>query len=279
MRCNIAAINDLSGFGKCSLTVMLPIFGACGLSASAVPTSVLSSHTGGLGAPVIIPLTEYIDSFAQHWKEIGAQFDSICSGYLSSPAQVEPVLRMIETLRDEDTLVVVDPVMGDGGHLYSNMSSEMVTAERELVAAADIIVPNITEASFLLGREYPLRPTRKMIEDMLCALCELGPKQAVITGVSLEENDLGAACIDSYGKVSFITKEHIGGHFHGTGDIFAAVLLASLLHSRSLEQSVSAAVEFVHRVIRRTAATACDERFGVQFEAEIPELMKMLHII
>lgn len=272
-----AAIHDLSGVGKCSLTVILPILSAAGIECAALPTAVLSTHTGGFGEVVCRDLTEDMLPIARHWRREHIGFDALYSGYLASYQQIGLVRETFGLLRGSGTLVMVDPVMGDDGRLYSLYTPEMARGMADLCTCADIIVPNLTEAAILLGRDYRPRLTPEETEETLRALSRLGPRRVVLTGVHFREGELGAACYDAdIDRMEYEAGPAVSGRFHGTGDIFASVLLAGLLHGDSLAGAVHLAVSFTAESIRRTADAGTDLRFGVRFEPGLPGLAERI---
>lgn len=275
-----AAVHDLSGFGKCSLTVALPILSAAGVEVCAVPTAVLSSHTGGLSGYTYRDLTEDIPGFQAQWKQLGLEFDAIYTGFLGSYQQTALVSDFIDTFRTAQNLVLVDPVMADNGRLYPTISAEMAGSMKGLCAKADLIVPNLTEAAFLLGEKYYEGPyTRPYIEDLLRRLSALGPERVVLTGVWFSPELLGAAGYDRTAQtVSYAFAPRIPGNYHGTGDVFASTLLAGLLNGRKLNLAMQIAVDYTTGCIRRTRESGTDARFGVRFEAGLPRLMRELGI-
>ena len=193
----VAAIHDISGFGKCSLTVALPIISASGIEVSAIPTAVLSTHTGGIEGFTYRDLTEDMTPFAEHWKSLNLHFNAIYSGFLGSVEQIDIVSNIFDMLKTDDTLIMVDPCMADNGKLYSIYDESMVSGMVRLCQKADIIVPNLTEAAFMLNRPYIEGPyTKKYIEDTLRELAALGCKKVVITGVYFDDNTLGTANYD-----------------------------------------------------------------------------------
>lgn len=273
-----AAIHDLSGVGKCSLTVILPILSAAGIECAALPTAVLSTHTGGFGEVVCRDLTEDMLPIARHWRREHIGFDALYSGYLASYQQIGLVRETFGLLRGSRTLVMVDPVMGDDGRLYSLYTPEMARGMADLCACADIIVPNLTEAAILLGRDYRPRLTPEETEETLRALSRLGPRRVVLTGVHFREGELGAACYDAgIDRMEYEAGPAVPGRFHGTGDVFASVLLAGLLHGNSLAGAVRLAVSFTAESIRRTADAGTDPRFGVRFEPGLPGLAERIN--
>lgn len=273
-----AAIHDLSGVGKCSLTVALPVLSACGVEVSALPTAVLSTHTGGFEGFTYRDLTEDLLPMARHWKSVGCKFSSLYSGFLGSAAQIGLVEEVFELFREPDTLILVDPVMGDGGTLYRTYTEEMADGMARLCRRADLVVPNLTEACHILGISYPSGScSRGYVEDILKKLCQLGPRMAVLTGVWLEEDKLGAACLDAEtGRVDWCLRSRIEGAYHGTGDVFASVLLGGLLNGMALPEACETAVEFTHRTIVTTREAGGDLRFGPKFEAHLPWLAESM---
>ena len=273
----IAVIQDLTGFGKCSLTVALPLLSSAGVEACPIPTAVLSTHTGGLDGFTYRDLTEDLYAFGNHWKSLGIHFDAIYTGFLASPQQISVVSSVIEMLKTEDTLVIADPCMADNGKLYRVFTPEMAHKIGTLCRKADVIVPNITEACMLLGWEYQPGPySEKWIQELLHGLQEQESKNIVLTGVYWEEQRLGAACCDQKGKIQYVFTPKVKGHFHGTGDIFASVLSGSLLNGQSLLESARIAADFTYDAVLRTSRAGTDPRYGVQFEPGIPRLIRRL---
>ena len=262
----VAAIHDLSGFGKCSLTVALPILSAAGIETSALPTAILSTHTGGILGYTYRDLTEDMRPFMKHWKELDIRFDAVYSGFLGSFEQLDIVKEFFSLFKREDNLILVDPVMGDNGELYKIFTPKFAKGMRSLCERADIIVPNLTEAALLLGEPYQAGPyTKAYIDGILHKLSQLGPKQVVLTGVYFDEKELGAATFDM--------------ERNATGDVFASALLSGLLNNFNLEISAEIAVRFTAESILRTFKAQTDYRFGVNFEQSIPDLLKELKLI
>lgn len=277
MQKKVLAIHDISCAGRCSLTVALPIISAAGIECSVVPTALLSTHTGGFEGYTFLDLTDEIYPVVSHFKSLGIHFDAIYTGYLGSYAQLQIIERVFEELADENTIRLVDPVMGDGGKLYRNFDKTFVGGMSRLCAKADIIVPNVTEASMMVGREYAEVCSEEYAMELLSALCELGAKKAVLSGVSFSEGTLGAVCLDSEGGgFSSYFSERIEGFYHGTGDVFASTLLAAMLCDRSLEASMRIAADFTLSAIKRTYISGRDRRYGVEFESGLSELGALL---
>lgn len=274
----VAAIHDLSGFGKCSLTVALPILSAMGIEACAMPTAILSSHTGDLKGYTYRDLTEDLPGMASQWEALGLHFDAIYTGFVGSQAQLAIIADIVRRLRNPDTLVLVDPVLGDHGVLYRTYTPSMVEGMRALCQSAQVITPNLTEAALLLQTAYDPAPLAPEAVAATCrALSALGPQKVVITGVALPGDRLGAAAYDAAADAFAIhAMPRAPGVWYGTGDIFSSVLLGALLDGRNLDTATRVAVRFTQGCIVRTWTRGADPRFGVDFEQGLPELMHAL---
>jgi pyridoxine kinase len=274
----IVAIHDISCVGRCSLTVALPVLCAAGFDTGVLPTAVLSTHTGEFEGYTYRDLTDDIRPIANHWQSLGLQFDALYSGFLGSFRQIDLIADFFDDFRSDETVVLVDPVMADNGRLYAVYGEDMVAGMRKLCAKADILVPNLTEAAFLLGEEYKSGGYDKLyIEETLKKLSALGAEKIVLTGVSFEPEKLGAACYDSVsGQIDYTFCDRAPGHFHGTGDLFSSVLLAAYLRGFSLAAAVEIAVKYTRRCIDLTIESGQERRYGVCFEPAIPYLIELL---
>ena len=262
----ILSIQDISCVGKCSLTVALPIISSFGIEAAILPTATLSTHTAFKGF-TFHDLTSDISPICRHWQEQNIDFDGIYTGYLGSAEQIDLVLEIFRDFGD-GKLKFVDPAMGDNGSLYTGFDVAFARKMAKLCAAADIIVPNLTEACFMLGKPYISSGySKEYIEDMLRSLTALGCKRAVLTGVGFDENELGCYGYDATtGEFFFDANEKISQSFHGTGDVFASVCFSCLMKGKSLEESCAIAADFVCDSMN---ATLNDEKpiwYGVHFE-------------
>ena len=260
----ILGINDLSCVGKCSLTVTLPILSACGLTCDVLPTAVLSTHTGGFQNYTFRDLTEDIPSILKQWKELGLQFDYICSGYLGSIEQIELVSRIKAEFLKPDGKLIVDPVMGDSGTLYKGFTNEFVVKMRSLCREADFILPNLTEASYLSDIPFALATDGERLLEKLQFLCP----RPIITGL-MKENTVSVFFIDENGNKKSYSHENVAGFFHGAGDVFTSAFVACLAKGKTEEQAIALASEFTAAAIRRSAKEVVDKRYGLNFEAEI----------
>lgn len=272
----IVTVQDISCVGKCSLTVALPIISAMGVEAAILPTAVLSTHTAFKKGFTLHDLTGEISPITAHWKSEGIAFDAIYTGYLASFDQIDLVKGMASDF--PDAMLFVDPAMGDNGKLYYGFDQAFAKKMAELCAVADIIVPNMTEASFMLGIPYVSDGyDESYVKDVLQSLCALGAKRAVLTGVSLRENETGAMGYDSTtGEFFSYYHDRIPVSYHGTGDVFASACVGALMRGKSLHESISIAADFTYESIRLTEAEEGHNWYGVNFEQAIPVLVERI---
>lgn len=270
----VAAVHDLSCVGRCSLTVITPTLSALGVQVCPLPTAVLSSHLGGFSGLEFYDFTGHMPAFFHHWKEEGLAFDSIYSGFLASEKQIDVVLEFIDGFSQNNPLVLVDPVMGDHGKLYSTYTPTMQDRMKALVKKADIITPNFTEACFLLGENYQeLCSESGVMEDWLRRLTQMGPSIAVITGVPVASDKIMNIGYDRNHQILWQdVHEYIPVRYPGTGDIYASVLLGSLLHGDSLSAAMQLAANFVGLAIETTFSASTPTREGVLLERALPWL-------
>lgn len=263
----VAAIHDLSGVGKCSLTIVLPVLNVMGISCSPLPTAILSSHTG-FDDFTFLDCSAQMKPTLEHWRKIGVEFDMIYSGFLGSSTQMELVEFASELF--PGVRLLVDPVMGDNGKIYKTYTDQMCQNMVKLAKKADIITPNITEAAIMLGKDYSEAPKSK--EQASAWLGELSCNNAVaLTGLRFSEDFVHTAWIDPHGCTGFVKTPYIGGEFNGTGDLFATVLCGSILNGATLEQSVKKAAEFVSLCAKETPPSAVE---GICFETSLTQLSR-----
>lgn len=270
------AINDISCVGRCSLTVALPVISAMGIECSILPTAVLSTHTGGFTGYTCLMLDDQITPIVNHWKSINRKYDFIYSGFLCSKAQIDLVIDLINQFKTNDNLVLVDPAMADNGKLYSLFDMDFVEKMKELCKKADVLVPNITEACLLTGMEYiPGIQSKEYITELIYHLSKFGVNNIVLTGVSFKEGNIGVATYDvSRDEFRYYAREQIEGYYHGTGDIFASVLIGALAKGLDLLDAAKIAVDFtVDSIIETKKKENYDEKYGVDFEKVLPKLM------
>ncbi len=274
----VAAIHDISCFGKCSLTVALPIISAAGIETSVIPTAVLSTHTGGFTGFTFRDLTDDILPVSEHWKKENISVDAVYTGYLGSKEQIDIVKDAIKIIKKKDGITVVDPVMADNGVLYGGFPEDFPMEMKKLCADADIITPNITEAAFMLGVPYVKGPyTKEYIEDMVNKLSKITSGKVVLTGVWFTREKMGAATFEN-GKIDYIFSPYVDAAYHGTGDVFTSTLVCGLLNGKNLKDSAQIASDFTAGCIKRTKENHPEMKYGVNFEAEIPNLIKYLDL-
>lgn len=272
----IVTVQDISCVGKCSLTVALPIISAMGVEAAILPTAVLSTHTAFKKGFTLHDLTGEIAPITAHWRSEGIDFDAIYTGYLASFDQIDLVKQMAKDF--PDALLFVDPAMGDNGKLYYGFDEAFAKKMAELCAVADIIVPNMTEAAFMLGVPYVSEGySEEYVKDVLRKLCAMGAKRAALTGVSLDVNKTGVMAYDSEtGEFFSYYHDRIPVQYHGTGDVFASTCVGALMRGKSLEQALTIAADYTCESIRLTEAESGHNWYGVNFEQAIPMLLKSL---
>jgi len=266
-------IQDISCVGKCSLTVALPIISAMGIETAVVPTAVLSNHTA-FSDFTFHDLTGDLRPIAARFKEEGFAFDGIYTGYLGSREQIEIVMEFVDEFKGEGTKVIVDPAMADFGQMYKGFDASFAKEMKKLCDKADVVLPNLTEAAFMLGEEYVERPDAKEVERLLKALTDGGAKAAVLTGISFEEGRLGASSYSAGGgKVGYHAGTWYPKQFHGTGDVFASAFTGAFVGGKSLEESVALAVDYTAESVRCTLADPQARWYGVNFEEALPMLI------
>ncbi len=272
----VVTVQDISCFGKCSLTVALPIISAMGIETAVIPTAVLSTHTGGFEGYTFRDLTDDIPDIANHWKKLNLKFNAVYTGYLGSEKQINIVSEFFDDFRTEDNFIVVDPVLGDNGKFYAGFTDEFAVKMAELCSKADYIIPNMTEASFMLGIPYTENYDKKYVEDVLRRLAKLGCKTPVLTGVHFDDKQQGAAAYDSVNdKFYYSLNENIKRSVHGTGDIFASVFTGAVTLGKNLQQTLDIAVNYTLECIKATVPYFDEMWYGSCFELCIGKLIEM----
>lgn len=270
----VAAIHDLSGFGRCSLSVILPILSVMGIQTVPVPTTVLSTHTGGFYDIVMRDLSDYIEPTLEHYQREKLKFECVYTGFLGSEQQIDHCLNFIAAY--PTAMSVVDPVMGDHGKRYKTYTPQMCCRMRELVRKANVITPNPTEMSLLLGEEFHSAPlTQQEIKTRMLKLSELGPETVVVTGVELADMTINNLGYDRERNAFWrVCCSYVPVSYPGTGDIFASIMVASLLKGDSLPISMERATRFLELAIKRTFSYGTDTRYGVMLEPSLPWLCR-----
>lgn len=266
----IAVINDFCGFGRCSISVSLPIISAMKIQCCPLPTSVFSNHTG-YESYYRTDYTEHMNAYMDEWEKLDLHFNGILTGYLASPAQIDIVKYFIERFKRNGTVTVVDPVMGDDGRLYPAYSPLLAERMRSLVAYADILTPNLTEACILTDTEY----REDMREEELFTICKrlskLGPKRIVISGLECD-GDLENYVYEA-GKEPRLVREHkVGPCRAGTGDVFSSMIAADAVNGKSLVEAVTHASAFIAKVLHRTVELDIPKADGICFEEFLSEI-------
>ena len=274
----VAAIHDLSGFGRCSLSVILPTLSVMGVQVCPVPTTVFSTHTGGLGSVEQRDLSDFTLPCLEHYRRLGLEFECVYSGFLSSQEQIDHCLKFFSTY--QDALAVVDPVMGDHGRPYRTITPQMRSRLGELVRVADIITPNLTEACMLLKIPYFNEGlSRAQAKSLLVRLSELGPNYVVITGAPMASGSIANIGYDRQNNsFSYIYCDYVPVSYPGTGDLFASVLTGGFLTGDSLPMAMGRAAYFVERCIKTTFSYSSDTRYGVMLEKELGVLIDRQNI-
>lgn len=272
----IVTIQDISCVGKCSLTVALPIISAMGVETAIIPTAVLSTHTMFQGFTVK-DLTDQIQPITAHWKKENFGFDAIYTGYLGSFEQIDLMKEMFEEFKTDSNLIFVDPAMADNGKLYPAFDEDFAKYMGTLCAKADIIVPNMTEAAFMTGKEYKESYDEAYAKEMLKALTGMGAKIAILTGVSFEEHMTGAMGYDSE-KDEFYYYSHPKHpvSYHGTGDIFSSTCIGAMMNGMDWKEAIAVAADYTSECIRVTYEDPNAITYGVNFESVIPYLIKRI---
>lgn len=274
----VMAVHDLSGIGRSSLSAVISVLSTLGVQTCAMPTALLSTDTSQFSGFSFLSLTAEMHKFIEHWRTLGLKFDAVYSGFLGSAEQVAVVNTCLDVFADKDTLVVIDPVLGDNGELYATMTAEMVAGMRRLVRRADVITPNLTEAALLLDEPCRAGLDLAVARDWLRRLADLGPKTVLITSAVLAGDAHGSYVLayerPAGGKEFFwrVSCEYIPADFPGTGDIFTSVLTGSLLRKEDLTIACARAMRFVANGIRESLRLNAPSREGIVLEAVLNSL-------
>lgn len=273
----IMTVQDISCVGKCSLTVALPIISAAGVEAGVLPTAVLSTHTA-FPKFTFCDLTDEIQPISDTLNELAIDFDAIYTGYLGSHKQLSLVGDFIDRFKKEDTFVLIDPVMADHGVLYKGFTEDFARNMATLAGKADLIVPNITEAAFMLGVPYTPNYDEDYIKWLLRELTGLGCPRAALTGISFEEDKIGVYYYDSTIDEYFsYFNEKLPVAYHGTGDVYASAALGAIMSGMSIPDALSVAVDFTLESMRETEKDENRRFYGVNFESALPYYVKRIY--
>lgn len=268
----VAVINDFSGFGRCSLAVALPIISAMGMQCCPLPTAIFSNHTG-FSSYYWTDFTNHMTAYMDQWEKLGLQFRAINTGFLGSQAQCEIVLDFLRRFKTEDTLAVIDPVMGDDGKLYATYSQELAESMRALTEYADILTPNLTELCMLVGVPYRENFTQQELAALCADLCAQGPQKIVISGLHLDDGkNLGNFVYEQGQQPILLRSEKIGACRSGTGDVFAAIITGCAARGQDFRSSVQLAANFISKAARRTTELNIPTTDGICFEEFLSDL-------
>lgn len=264
MQKKIAIVNDISGFGRCSVTVALPILSAMGISCGIVPTAILSNHTE-YPEYSMLDFTPYMEEYLSKWDALNLQFDGIYTGFLGSKMQIQIILNMMEQFQFPNR--IVDPVMGDHGVIYDSYTEEMCEDMRKLVARSTLTTPNVTELCILTNHTYHEHISVSEIEDMCKSLASNGPAHIVVTGIEKEET-IGNAIYNN-GKFEVIYTKKVLPLRPGTGDVFASIIAGSCLHNTDLKKAVQTASDFICTCLETSRKMKIPINDGVCFEEHL----------
>lgn len=279
----IAVINDLSGFGRCSLTAAIPTISVMGIQPCPLPTAVLSAQTG-FTSYYCDDYTEKMEHFRQEWEKMGVQFDGIYTGFVASETQIRRIFRFLDTFYGESTFLLVDPVMGDEGRVYKLFTPELLRRMKELALRADVVTPNLTELCLLTGADYGelgrMKGEKEITEaagELAEKLMESGPDTIVVTGIRFEdaqsgERMIGNLAVDQSGR-RLSAFPYIGGSFSGTGDLFASIIAGGIARGDDIFRTMDLAGEFVERAMKDSAAEGVERNQGTNFEKYLGMLL------
>lgn len=268
----VLTVQDISCFGQCSLTVALPVISACGVEVCPLPSALLSTYTGVFEDYTCLDLTDEMEKIIAHFRKLGVKFDAVYTGYLAGARQIDTVRGIMRAGLGD--MLIVDPVMGDAGKLYPAFDMDFVGKMRGLCKEADIILPNITEASLLAGAEYREKYGEDYIRSLADGIHKLGVKTAVMTGVSYDPQTTGVAVFEN-GEKFYYPHKRIARSCHGTGDIYASAFTGALMRGKSVREAAAVAADYTLGCIENTLGDK-SHWYGVKFEMSLPSLAEKL---
>ena len=267
----IALINDITGFGRCSIAVSLPIISALKVQCCFIPTAILSNHTG-FNNFFFEDYTPKMREYVNNWETLGLNFDGICTGFLGSKEQIKIVIEFLEKFKTKDNIVLIDPVMGDYGKLYSTYTDEMCKEMQNLIKYADVLTPNLTELCRLLDLPYPNEtPTHEELYSLCERLSLEGPSKIVITGLQ-RQGAIENFIFETDKPFKIIKVEKIGGDRSGTGDVFSSIVSASIVKGEDFAYAIEKATSFISKSLKFTTELNLPGSYGVCFEEFLTEL-------
>lgn len=267
----VAVINDFSGFGRCSIAVSMPIFSAMKMQCCPLPTAIFSNHTG-FDSFFMTDYTDHMAAYMDEWKKLDLKFNAINTGFLASTEQIDLCLRFMEMFKTEDTLAVIDPVMGDYGKLYQTYTEDLAKSMRKLATVADILTPNLTEACVLADRPYSDNLSENDLLEICEKLHEMGANKIVISGLDYGDY-LGNYVFEAGKKPLLLTEKRTGPNRSGTGDVYSAIITADAVNGLPFENSVRRASAFVAKAIARSEEMKIPVTDGIAFEELLGDLI------
>lgn len=290
----VLTVQDISCVGKCSLTAAIPVISAMGIEVCPLPTAILSNHTA-FSSFSFLDLTDKIPEILNEWKKQGFHFDAIYTGYLGSIKQIDLVHKILDEFAQNDTLVVIDPCMADNGKLYTGFSQDFVQQMAKLCGRANVILPNMTEACFLVNQDYDIfTHTNESITKLMEKLLSLGANHVVLKGVDFSSDKIGVAYYsqknnndsrnligksmieNSIDDMKIYFHHRYEENFHGTGDLFASVVTGALVLKKELKEAVEIACDFIQESIECTLLNPNYNWYGVEFESALRNLSQKL---
>lgn len=290
----VLTVQDISCVGKCSLTAAIPVISAMGIEVCPLPTAILSNHTA-FSSFSFLDLTDKIPEILNEWKKQGFHFDAIYTGYLGSIKQIDLVHKILDEFAQNDTLVVIDPCMADNGKLYTGFSKDFVQQMAKLCGRANVILPNMTEACFLVNQDYDIfTHTNESITKLMEKLLSLGANHVVLKGVDFSSDKIGVAYYsqknnndsrnligksmieNSIDDMKIYFHHRYDENFHGTGDLFASVVTGALVLKKELKEAVEIACDFIQESIECTLSNPNYNWYGVEFESALKNLPQRL---
>lgn len=272
----ILTIQDISCFGQCSITVALPIVSAFGIETAILPSAVLSTHTAGFTDFTVRDLTEDLPEIRKHWEKEGIDFDAIYTGFIASPEQLDYIKDIIDSRLKPEGIVFVDPAMADNGEFYNGFDQDFADKMGELCKLGDFILPNTTEACYILHRPWKEEFTKEEMLEMANELADFTKRYVILKGDTHRQNELGMIVLDKQESTcEFVYNDRIDYASHGTGDVFASAFVGSTMIGKSPAEAAKVAGEFTKKAIEKTIGDE-NHRYGVKFEQVIPELYDLL---
>ena len=268
----VAAINDMSGIGKCSLTVAIPILSALKTQCCPYPTAILSSQTG-YPKFTYLDFTSYMQEYNRAWKELDVSFDTIYSGFLGSIDQIDIVRDFIKS--NDNAYVIVDPVMGDGGDYYQTFNDEICNKIKDLVKISDLVTPNLTEACLLTNNKYHTNYTLEETLDLAKEISALGPKKVIITGILIDGNIINLGYDKENDEYLSYSLKYNNKSYSGTGDIFTSIISGLITNGHDFKDSIKIASDFIFKCIEYTSKYDIDTNDGVFFEVFLNDLTSL----